>query len=75
MSGLLGIPLGGKGSGRARYARAMMLYVQGGMDAAQLEAYRVAAAHDRLHPALFLADRGLAVPVAVPSQDELEKES
>ena len=75
MSGLLGLALGGKGSGRARYGRAMMIYVQGGMDAAQLEAYRVAAAHDRLHPALFLADRGLPVPVGFDGQDELVKEN
>ncbi len=73
MSGLLGLALGGTGSGRARYGRAMMVYVQGGMDAAQLEAYRVAAAHDRLHPALFLADRGLAVPVGMTDDDQ-EKE-
>lgn len=75
MSGLLGLALGGKGSGRARYGRAMMLYVQGGMDAAQLEAYRVAAAHDRLHPALFLADRGLAVPVGMDGQNDVTLES
>lgn len=74
MSGLLGLALGGKGSGRARYGRAMMIYVQGGMDAAQLEAYRVASAHDRLHPALFLADRGLPVP-QVMTDDDLEKET
>lgn len=74
MSGLLGLALGGNGSGRARYGRAMMVYVQGGMNAAQLEAYRVAAAHDRLHPALFLADRGLPVPQGM-TDDDLEKES
>lgn len=74
MSGLLGLALGGKGSGRARYGRAMMLYVQGGMDAAQLEAYRVASAHDRLHPALFLADRGLAVPGGMAEDDDLKQE-
>lgn len=72
MSGLLGLALGGKGSGRARYGRAMLLYTQGGMTVAQLEAYRIAAAHDRLHPALFLADRGLAVPQGMT--DDLEKE-
>ena len=74
MSGLLGIALGEAGSARVRYGRAMMVYLQGGMDAAQLEAYRVAAAHDRLHPALFLADRGLAVPDAVDF-DEMKEES
>jgi hypothetical protein len=75
MSGLLGLALGGKGSGRARYGRAMMVYAQGGMNAAQLEAYRVAAAHDKLHPALFLADRGLPLPVALDDQDEVPRES
>ena len=62
MNGLLGIALRGRGSARVRYGRAMMLFAQGAMNAEQLEAYRVAAAHDRLHPALFLADRGLDVP-------------
>jgi hypothetical protein len=75
MSGLLGLALGGKGSGRARYGRAMMIYVQGSMDAAQLEAYRVAAAHDRLHPALFLADRGLPVPLGMDGQNDVTMES
>ncbi len=62
MSALLGIALGAKGSGRQRYARAMALYVEGGLSPAQLEAYRVAAAHDRLAPDLFLADRNLPIP-------------
>ena len=72
MSGLLGLPLGARGSGRARYGRAMLLYVQGGLSEAQLEAYRIATAHDRLHPALFLADRCLPVPEGMT--DNLEKE-
>ncbi len=59
---LLGIDLGSRGSGRDRYGRAMALYVAGKLSAAQLEAYRVAAAHDRLHPDLFLADRNLPAP-------------
>lgn len=71
MSGLLGIDLCVKGSARARYGRAMMLYVQGDIDAAQLEAYRVAAAHDRLHPSLFLADRGLDVPENPDETDQM----
>jgi len=62
MTGLLGVALGGRGSARVRYGRAMELYARGGMEAAQLETYRVAAAHDRLHPALFFADRGLQMP-------------
>lgn len=75
MKGLLGIALGGKGSGRVRYGRAMLLHMRGDLDAAQLEAYRVAAAHDGLHPALFLADRGLAVPAGMDEQDEMAEES
>lgn len=62
MTALLGIPLGARGSGRERYAQAMTLYVAGQLSPAQLEAYRVAAAHDRLAPDLFLADRNLPIP-------------
>lgn len=64
MTALLGIPLGPKGSGRDRYGRAMSLYAAGRLSPAQLEAYRVAAAHDRLPPDLFLADRNLPAPDA-----------
>lgn len=60
MNGLLGICLG-KGSGRVRYARAMTLYASGQISAAQLEAYRVAAAQDG-PPDQTFADRGLALP-------------
>lgn len=62
MTGLLGIPLGGPGSGRARYGQAMLLHAQGRLTAAQLEAYRVASADDTRPPAEVLADRGLPVP-------------
>lgn len=62
MTALLDIPLGPGGSARERYGRAMALYVAGHIGADVLEAYRVAAAHDRLHPALFLADRNLPEP-------------
>ncbi|WP_137112650.1 hypothetical protein [Rhodobacter sp. SY28-1] len=62
MTALLGIPLGPKGSGRDRYARAMALFVEGRLSSAQLEAYRVAAAHDRLPPDPFLTDRNLPLP-------------
>lgn len=57
---LLGIPPA-KGAGRARYARAMTLYTQGILNAAQLEAYRVAAACDG-PPDQTFTDRGLALP-------------
>lgn len=62
MTALLGIPLGVKGSARERYAKAMTLYIEGQLTPAQLEAYRTAAAHDRLPPDLFLADRNLPIP-------------
>jgi len=62
MTALLGIPLGQKGSGRERYACAMALYAAGKLSPAQLEAYRVAAAHDRLPPEPFLTDRNLPIP-------------
>jgi hypothetical protein len=67
MSALLGIPLGDKGSGRSRYAQAMTLYAAGRLSPAQLEAYRVAAAHDRLPPDLFLTDRNLPIPDGDPT--------
>ena len=60
MNGLLGISPG-KGAGRARYARAMTLYNAGQISAAQLEAYRVAAAGDG-PPDHSFADRDLAMP-------------
>jgi len=62
MTALLGIPVGPKGSGRDRYGRAMALYAAGQLSPAQLEAYRTAAAHDRLPPDLFFADRNLPLP-------------
>jgi hypothetical protein len=67
MTALLGIPLGAVGSGRDRYARAMALYAEGRISPAQLEAYRIAAAHDRLSPYLFLADRNLPIPEGDPA--------
>jgi hypothetical protein len=57
MKSLLGIALGPKGSARERYAQAMALYAAGSLSLAELEAYRIASAHDRLPPDLFLADR------------------
>lgn len=60
MSGLLGITAA-KGAGRARYARAMTLYASGQITAAQLEAYRVAAASDGPPDPIF-TDRDLPLP-------------
>lgn len=72
MSGLLGLALGGIGSGRARYGRAMRLYGEGVLTADQLEAYRVAAADDLRSPAEVLEDRDLPVPEgAEPSGEGL----
>jgi hypothetical protein len=62
MAGLLGVPMGEAGTARARYGRAMALYRSGDLSAAQLEAYRTAAADDTRPPAQVLADRGLPVP-------------
>jgi Dimethlysulfonioproprionate lyase len=62
MRGLLGIEPGVPGSGRVRYGRAMTLYAEGRISAAQLEAYRVAAADDRAGPGAVLDAYGLAVP-------------
>ncbi len=69
MSALLGIPVGAEGSGRDRYGRAMALFVAGQISGDQLEAYRVAAAHDRLNPDLFLVNRTLPAPQAPPDGD------
>jgi hypothetical protein len=66
MSALLGIPLGEQGSARQRYAVAMGLYQAGQIGAAVLEAYRIAAAHDRRDPAQLLEDFGLELPGADP---------
>ncbi|NGM45194.1 hypothetical protein G5B31_06555 [Rhodobacter sp. SGA-6-6] len=72
MRGLLGVPLGARGSGRARYGRAMRLYATGALSAAQLEAYRVAAADDRRPPGEVLEDRRLPVPPeAAPAPESL----
>jgi hypothetical protein len=55
----LGVALGRAGSGRQRYAVAMTLYQAGQISAAQLEAYRAAAASDTSSPDPVLEDRGL----------------
>lgn len=71
MSGLLGVGLGAAGSGRARYGRAMGMFFQGRLSAAQLEAYRTAAADDALPPGPVFAARGLDLPRDAPSTPEL----
>lgn len=59
---LIHTPLGAKGSGRVRYGAAMALYRAGQLSEAQLEVYRISAAHDRRDPALLLAECGLPMP-------------
>lgn len=72
MSGLLGVPLGARGSGRARYGRAMRLWADDALSPAQLEAYRVAAADDHRPPRQVLEDRRLPIPAdATPSPEAL----
>ena len=72
MSGLLGVPLGARGSGRARYGHAMRLWTEGVLSPAQLEAYRVAAADDHRPPEEVLLDRRLPIPAdAAPSPEAL----
>ncbi len=56
---LLGVPLG-RGSGRARYAVAMLRYNAGELSVDQLEAYRIASAEDYLGPDVEL---GPALPL------------
>ena len=72
MTGLLGVPLGARGSARARYGRAMRLFAAGVLSPAQLEAYRVAAADDLRPPTEVLEDRKLPVPGCLtPSPEDL----
>ena len=61
MDELLGVDLGGKGSGRQRYAVAMAFYQSGELNAERLEAYRVAAASDVEPPNKTLEDCGLTI--------------
>lgn len=51
----LGAPLGQAGSGRRRYAAAMLLYARGQLSARALEAYRVSAARDSDDPGALMA--------------------
>ena len=55
----LSLPLGAKGSGRARYAAAMEMYAKGQISPAALEVYRVASARDGQDPAPMLAEIGV----------------
>lgn len=55
----LSLPLGAKGSGRARYAAAMEMYAKGQISPAVLEVYRVASARDGQDPAPMLAEIGV----------------
>jgi hypothetical protein len=55
-------PPGAPGSGRLRYAAAMTLYQAGRIDAAQLEAFRIASPLDAELPQRVMASRGVAPP-------------
>ena len=55
----LSLPLGAKGSGRARYAAAMQMYAQGLISPAALEVSRIASARDGQDPAPMLAEIGV----------------
>ncbi len=62
----LSLPLGAKGSGRARYAAAMDMYQQGLISPAALEVYRIASARDGQDPAPMLAEIGMK-PIVTPA--------
>ncbi|MBI1172586.1 hypothetical protein GC209_14410 [bacterium] len=54
----ISLPLGSKGSGRARYAAAMELYQSGKISAEVLEMYRISSGLDGQDPEALLADSG-----------------
>ncbi len=66
----LSLPLGAKGSGRARYGAAMALYQRGEISAEALEVYRIASARDGQDPAPMLAQIG-ANPMAEQPRGEV----
>ena len=66
----LSLPLGAKGSGRARYAAAMALYQSGKISPQALEIYRIASALDSQDPEPMLAEIG-AGSVAEPATGEV----
>lgn len=68
---LLQTALGEPGSGRVRYGAAMALYRDGAFTAEQLEAYRVASAHDGTDPAVILRDSGLPLPAMAAATPEM----
>ncbi len=65
----ISLPLGAKGSGRARYAAAMDLYQSGKISPQVLEIYRIASALDGQDPEPMLAEPGLGA-VADPATGE-----
>jgi hypothetical protein len=66
----LTLPLGAKGSGRARYAAAMALYQSGQIGPEALEIYRISSARDGQGPEALLEEAGLA-PLAAPAPAEV----
>jgi hypothetical protein len=65
----ISLPLGAKGSGRARYAAAMELYQSGKISPQVLEIYRIASVLDSQDPEPMLAEIG-AGRVADPASGE-----
>lgn len=65
----ISLPLGAKGSGRARYAAAMEMYQSSQISPEVLEIYRIASALDGQDPEPMLADIG-AAQVAKPASGE-----
>lgn len=67
----ISLPLGAKGSGRARYAAAMALYAEGRISPQVLEIYRIASALDGQDPEPMLAQIGAGPVAAAPSGPEV----
>ena len=65
----ISLPLGGKGSGRARYAAAMELYQAGKISQQVLEIYRISSGLDGQDPEPMLAKTGSG-PVTGPASGE-----
>jgi hypothetical protein len=67
----ISLPLGAKGSGRARYAAAMELYQSGKISPQVLEIYRIASALDGQDPTRMLAEIGEGQVAGPASGDEI----
>lgn len=63
----LAAPVGGEGSGRVRYGGAMALYAAGRIGPEVLEVYRICSPLDAEDPQALLAERGLKLPMDLPT--------